>query len=80
MAKSTIEGHFQSQTLSHSGRVVHQSSRKDDVARDPELAAMAAQYFEKLNSAAPDSVKRAVPKISTVSRRMGGVRGDFRVV
>lgn len=42
-------------------------ARKDDVARDKELAAMAAQYFETLNSASPDSVKRAVPKISTVS-------------
>jgi|Cyp1metagenome_2_1107374.scaffolds.fasta_scaffold10328_6 hypothetical protein len=41
---------------------------------------MAAQYFETLNSASPDSVKRAVPKISTVTWRMDVFQGDFMVI
>ena len=41
---------------------------------------MAAQYFETLNSASPDSVKRAVPKISTVTWRIDVFQGDFMVI
>ena len=52
------------------------SWRKEDLARDPELAAMAAQYFDALNSASPDSVKRAMPKISSVP----WIRKEFMVI
>lgn len=52
-------------------------ARKEDVARDVELQAMAAQYFDHVEHSTPDAMRRLVPRI-TNEARLGRARLRLR--